>query len=65
MYCFVAGEEAQSCLVGLANKSWELGSSHTVDMVNSSVHGNFPARMVADIDSPGDSSSNLHHLELS
>lgn len=64
MYCFVAGEGAQSCLVERANKSWEVGSSHTVDRMNSSVHGCFPARMVTDIDSPG-SSSNLHHLELS
>ena len=65
MYCFVAGEEAQSCLVERANKLREVGSSHTVDRTNSSVHGCFLDRMVADIDSPGDSSSNLHHLELS
>lgn len=64
MYCFVAGE-AQNFLVERANKSWEVGSSHTVNMVNSSVHGCFPARMMADIDSLGDSGSNLHHLELS
>lgn len=65
MYCFVAGEEAQICLVERANKSWEVDSSHTVDRMNSSVHGCFPARMVADIDSLEDSNSDLHHLERS
>ena len=62
MYCFVVGEEGQSS--ERANKPWELGSNHTVNTVNSSVHRVFLARTVADMDSPGDSDS-LHYLELS